>query len=537
MKLRAWLASSLSRQFPLGPAGSSRTIELLAARGESVSFQACVRPAGSEPVEISASAEAGPGVAVQVRRVGCVPVPHHNTATPPEELDGRGLIPGFVPDVLYPETKVRAASGETASFWITVRVARSAAPGRRRVRVTLAPAGGRPVRMEARLEISPVELPRRRADFPVTHWFYADALCDWYKVEPFEAKFWPICRRYFENYAAHGSDTVYVPAFTPPLDGVKRPTQLLGVRRAGRGRYAFDWSNVRRWIRLARECGLERFEWTHLFTQWGAAHAIRIYEQRGGRDVLLWKPETPAVSPTYRGFLGQYLPALRRFLLREGLMQRSFFHLSDEPHGDEHLASYRRARAMLRELAPWMPVADALSDIRFAREGLTDLPVPSIKTAREFVAAGIPAWAYFCCGPRGRFLNRLMDTPLAKIRMSGWLFRRLGARGFLHWGYNYWYKRQSRELVDPFKVSDAGAWPGWAFGDTFVVYPGPDGPLDSIRWEVFAESLQDYALLSAAGVGPDAPMLGAIRGYDDFPKTEGWIRSARRRLLMSRKRS
>jgi len=207
------------------------------------------------------------------------------------------------------------------------------------------------------------------------------------------------------------------------------------------------------------------------------------------------------------------------------------FHLSDEPHTDEDLAAYRCAREMLRELAPWMKVADALSDIRFAREGLIDVPIASIRTARQFVEEGFASWAYFCCGPRGAYLNRLMDTPLTKIRMTGWLLYRLRARGFLHWGYNYWYKSQTQQLIDPFTEQAACAWPGWAYGDPFVVYPGEDGPIDSIRWEVFGQSLQDYALLESAGIDPDAPLLAAIQDYCLFPKTEHWLMESIRRIL------
>ena len=38
---------------------------------------------------------------------------------------------------------------------------------------------------------------------------------------------------------------------------------------------------------------------------------------------------------------------------------------------------------------------------------------------------------------------------------------------------------------------------GYAFpsGDTFLVYPGQDGPLDSIRYEVLCEAIQDLRAL------------------------------------------
>lgn len=389
--------------------------------------------------------------------------------------------------------------------------------------------GDEKARMRATVDISPVVLAPRR-NFHVTHWFYADAICDWYRVEPWSEPFWRICEKYLRNCAEHGLDTILVPLFTPPTDGVKRPTQLLRVERRAK-LYQFDWREVRRWIATAKKCGITHFEWTHLFSQWGVKNAIRIYEGHGFDEKLLWRPDVGATSPTYRDFLAQFLPAFHRFLVAERLLDKSFFHLSDEPHGDEHLANYRCARVLLRELAPWMRVMDALSDIRYGREGLTDIPVPIIRTAKQFADEKISSWCYYCCEPRGRYLNRLLDTPLVKLRMGGWLFYRFDFDGFAHWGYNYWYQSQTRRLIDPFTVTDGCNWPGWAYGDTHVVYPGADGPIDSIRWEIFAESLQDYQLLQTLGVPRDGTLLAPLRDLDDFPKDALWLTTRRRQLL------
>ena len=185
----------------------------------------------------------------------------------------------------------------------------------------------------------------------------------------------------------------------------------------------------------------------------------------------------------------------------------------------------------MRKLAPWMKVMDALSQIGFAKERPVDVPIPTIETAPNFVKAGCPAWCYLCCGPRGAYVNRLMDTPLIKIGISGMLFYRLRAKGFLHWGYNYWYRSQTRQMIDPYTEQAGDAWPGWAYGDSFVVYPGKDGPIDSIRREVFAESLEDFALLQASCVSPDDPLLAEIQGYARFPKTAEWLLACRRTVL------
>lgn len=532
MHLNSWLSSSYVRHFPNTPSQRPGALALDAALNEQFSFQLALRLDWGEAQRVHIEARAPEGWNVRVRRVGYTPVLHHNTPISSlADVDGLGQIPGYVPDPLLDEDGLLLPSAETHAFWFTVRPADNAAPGVYPIMVTAHPEGETPSTHTVTVRLHNVRLAPRR-DFHITHWFYVDALMDWYKTDHLDARFWEILSRYICNVAQHGQDTLYVPVFTPPLDGVKRPSQLLHVERLGADEYRFDWRDVRRYIALARQNGVTHFEWCHWFTQWGAKHAIRIYERQGQDERLLWPPDTGATSATYRAFLGQFLPELRRFLDEEKLLDVSFFHVSDEPHGEEHLAQYKQDRALLAELAPWMKVMDALTEIEFARQGLTDMPIPSIRTALDFVAEGIPCWCYYCCGPRDAYLNRLLDTPLPKIAMHGMLFYRWPFGGFLHWGYNYWYKSQTRQLIDPYTVQDGLRWEGgWAYGDPFQVYPGPDGPIDSLRWEVFGESLQDYRLLQTLGVERDDALLAPLASLADFPKYEDWRRQARAALF------
>ena len=533
MSLQSWPLTSFIRLFPSTPIPRhAAPVQLESALNESSSFQVGLHT-DEDKLRVTATAEGPDGWAVRVRRVGYVPMLHHNMQGPgnPADLDGAGQIPGYVPDPLFDESTVLLGRDETHAFWITIRPSRNTKPGTHAVTVILTPERGRPQRHRITVRIHDLALPKRR-NFPIVQWFYADSLMDWYKTDWFDQRFWAIAEPYFHNVVSHGQSGVLVPCFTPPTDGVKRPTQLLHVSRTGRNRYAFDWRDVRRYMRLADRCGVDHFEWNHLFTQWGVKHAIRIYEGQGRGERRLWAPSTGATSPVYRAFLSQFLPELRNFLRREGFLHRTLFHLSDEPHGEEHLVNYRKARQMLREVAPWMKVMDALTDIAFAKQGLTDMPVPSIQSALDFHKAGIPSWCYYCCGPRGPYLNRLMDTPLAKIAMHGFLFYRWPFKGFLHWGYNYWYQSQTRNLIDPFTVQDGLFWDrGWAYGDTFCVYPGPEGPIDSMRWELFGESMQDYQLLQARNVDRNHPLLRPIRTFADFPKHAAWRQKVRHQLL------
>lgn len=534
--LHAWLVTSMQRVYPRFAPCSRNTLRTDVARNEFFSCQVAVRhePAGGDlcdpkPVRVEVSPESP--WTVRVRKVGYIPVAHASTGKPADEVDGLEHLPGFVPDPLLEQDTFALPCRETHAFWLSLRPARPVAAGRHVVTVKVIQDGT--VRRTLKLLVTVHDIIiRPRRGFSVIHWFYNDSLLDFHGCQAFDQRYWRILPNYFRNLAEHGQDTVYIPVFTPPLDGVKRPTQLLRVTETEAGRYAFDWRDVRRYLALAKACGLRKFEWTHLFTQWGARQAIRIYHGQGCDKQLLWPAETPATGEAYRNFLSQFLPAFRRFLTKEKLLANSFFHLSDEPHADQQ-ADYRRARLLLKELAPWMKVMDALSDSTFARQRLVDTSVCTITGIAEFIEQGLPAWCYFCCQPRGRWLNRLLDDSLAKIRMSGWLFYRWPIKGFLHWGYNFWYQPGSEKKIDPFTVADANHWPAWPHGDPFVVYPGKDGPLDSIRWEVFAESLQDYALLQTVGVSRDSAALASLRSFEDFPRTEQWLRRLRRRFLCS----
>jgi hypothetical protein len=545
-EIKFWLETALKRVFPNSPAGSAGLLELHAGCNERISFQACFRNEKTSSIRVRASVEGADGWKPVVRRVGFVPLQQLNTDVPEDEMDGIGFVPGLVPDPLYPEETAHVGPEANGVFWISLTTAENAQPGIRKVIVRLTVEdefsfpgwkGVEPwsVELPVRIQVYPLVVQPRK-DFPVTHWLNVESIWDYYKIEPFGERFWELAEAYVADLTAHGVDVIYSPIFNNRHEIIPRPAQLLKVRRTGEDAYEFDFADVRRWIRMALEHGASHVEWTHLFTPapTSGKHPQRIFERWDKMGEMLWPPEISATSNTYRRFLEQFLPQFKQVLEEEKVLDRSLFHCADEPDGDIQMADYRKARGLLRNLAPWMKVMDAMSDPRFATERLTDMPVPSIVTAPLFTKAGCPAWTYFCCGPRGRFLQRLHDTPLPKLRMAGWLFYKLGAKGFLHWGHNYWYVFCTGTMGDPFNDPANGAWPGLPYGDSGVVYPGPNGPISSIRWEVFSESLQDYALLQSAGAKPDDPMLASLKSYEVFPKSEDWLAEARKKILMKK---
>lgn len=309
-EINCWLQSSLERVFPGTPAIANNNIDIILARGERLSFQACVRNSTINAKPVVLSVDGPDEIAVRIRRVGYVPVAHHSTDTDISELDGVGKIPGLVPDPLFDGNELLVGPYETAAFWVNVTAPRDITPGVRELTVRFTSNDEVISELKAVVDVRSLVIEPRK-DFPVTHWFYADAICDWYKVEPFEEKFWQVVKPYMQDVVDHGNNSMYVPIFTPPTDGVKRPTQLLVVSETSPGKYSFDFSNVRRWVTLAKECGAQYFEWTHLFWQWGVKYALRIYRDNADRESLLWPPETGATSETYLNMYPAHLQTCR----------------------------------------------------------------------------------------------------------------------------------------------------------------------------------------------------------------------------------
>ena len=268
--------------------------------------------------------------------------------------------------------------------------------------------------------------------------------------------------------------------------------QLVDVAKSGDA-YRFGFERLERWVRLCGEIGIRYLEFSHLFTQWGAKCAPKIIAEEDGVRKKIFGWETDASGEAYRNFLAQFLPELIRFIRAHGLEDRVYFHVSDEPN-PSHLEQYRSAVEIVRDYLADFPVIDALSDFEFYEKGLVKNPIPATNHIEPFLEHGVPdLWTYYCCGQYKQVSNRFFNMPSARNRILGMQLYKHDIKGFLHWGYNFWYSGLSRKRIDPFKTTDAEfAFPS---GDAFVVYPGPQGPIESLRLEVFREALQDLRAL------------------------------------------
>lgn len=468
-----------------------------ALRGERIYFALLVAPADAAVRKIPLDIKLDAPIAATLYAVEQVPV---RLAHYPDVFDEDyiGHEPGLYPDLLRPATELTLSGGQLSELLVEAEIPRDFAPGTHTFRVTFI-KDGTPVG-EASLNIDVIDavLPPQKLTY--TQWMQYDCIATQYRVPVFSSQHWKLIESFVRSAVHSGINALLTPIFTPPLDtavGGERPTvQLVDVTVTG-GAYTFGFDRLKRFCRMARRCGIQELEISHLFTQWGAEHAPKIMATTDGQYRRLFGWETDATSPEYVHFLRTFLPQLKEKLDAFGFRGHYFFHISDEPNSKQ-LESYRRARDTVYDLICDHPVRDALSHYEYYEKGLVSHPIPATNHADTFVAHGVPdLWVYYCCSQGKSVSNRFIAMPGHRTRVLGAQMFKAGVTGFLHWGYNFYYTQFSRAQINPFLITDGGYFA--PAGDTFSVYPGEDGkPLHSLREVHFYMGLCDMRAMDLA---------------------------------------
>lgn len=408
-------------------------------------------------------------------------------------------VPGIMPDLLVPiedtDGYVRTNTA-FAMFWIEVRIPYGFEAGEYNISleyVCESENETKSVGESITVEVLGADLPKQR--IKVTQWFHGDCIADMYNVPIYSEEHWELLEKYMREAHSQGMNMILTPVVSPPLDtkpGKTRPdTQLVGIEKK-EDTYEFDFSLLKRWIDTAHRSGMEYFEISHLFSQWGGEFCPNIYVTENGEKKHMFGWHVSAKDDAYREFLSQFLPKLTEFLEAEGVSENTYFHITDEPSVKD-IESYKYDLELVKPLIGNMKIMDAMSDFDFYERGLITVPVTATDHIRPFLNADIgEQWVYYCCGQAKGVANRFFAMPSYRNRILGIQLYKYGIKGFLQWGFNFWYAAKSLYKINPYvTTSSAAAFPS---GDPFSVYPGQSGPMASLRGKVFREAIQEVSL-------------------------------------------
>ena len=369
----------------------------------------------------------------------------------------------------------------TQPVWLTIHVPKGIAGGIYRGTVTVT-AEGFEKRVPLELTVFPFELPDKRHLF-VTHWFHPSRIARHHKVEVWSDGFWRILAKYAENLAAHRQNVIEV------------PWNLIEVTREADGKLTCDFTRFDRYIRVFEEAGAaDMIELTHVghFGKGGWSGSEIVLGKLSAMDAKTKK----RVSLDFEAGLGPFLAALEKHLEETGRLKKSAIHIADEA-SINNIESFRKVSAKVRAAAPRLRRMDAIETIDFS--GALEIWVPKLshyerwRDAYEELRGNNEFWFYICCHPYGpHYPNRFVDLPLANVRVLHWINFEADLKGYLHWALIPW-------------SGDAFAAPpkNWSPGDDRILYPGKDGPINGIRWEMQRESLEDFEYLHLLCVKTD----------------------------------
>lgn len=447
--------------------------------------------------------------------------------------------PGLFPDLLRPISKkgIVIPRMQWCSLFVTVHSEKGIPAGRYNLKIQILNVETVMSECEYVLEVRPERLPD--TDLRLTNWMHYDCIAYQHKVEPFSDGFYAIFEKYLREYTLCGNNMLLTPLFTPPLDtevgGERETAQLIDVEKTGDG-YVFSFEKLKKFISFVTGRGIKYIEFNHLFTQWGGAFCPKImaHTDKGYEKIFGW--ETKSDSEEYRAFLDAFLPELMKVTDELGVTEKCYFHLTDEPHTD-HMEAYKKCHKAVKKHIGDRPIMDAISNYDFYEKGLIDIPVPQTSSYPSFKERNTSDFMiYYCCVPCDKYYsNRALSMPLQRTRIIGLQLYESGARGFLHWGFNFYNTASSYEPIDPYADTAAGGM--FPSGDSFIVYPAENDVLSTLRAECIGEAFQDYRLcrlveagIGGAGVREILHSFG-VEGYNTYPRSVSAHKEIRKKLI------
>ena len=538
IKYQMKVLSSLEKVFPdEEPVYKPECIKLSGLWGETISYQIAYTGNWFMRERVDVKVISPIYNHVRVRTVELVPVGRATNGIVDDNYlkTTSGLYPDLLRDIS--DGKVIIRSNQWSSLWIDIKLTDEIPAGDYEIEIQLVKDDKVLCSACRKITVIGTQLPKQKIMH--TEWLHADCLADYYHVEVFSEDHWQILENYFREYVDRGCNMMLVPLFTSPLDtavGLERTTTQLIEIEVKNGEYFFSFDQLKRWINLCKKCGIEYYEMSHLFSQWGAKYAPKIVATVNGKEEKIFGWHTPAVGE-YTRFLETFLPQLIEKLKEWNIADVTYFHISDEPR-EEHLESFKAAKESLGNMLDGFHTFDALSSYEFYRHGLISKPIPGNNEIEDFLAHGLTdMWTYYCTGQFYEVSNRFMSMPSARNRIYGVQLFKYDIIGILHWGYNFYNSQFSINRINPYQVTDAdNAFPS---GDPFLVYPGDDRkPEESIRMMVHYEALTDlraFELLES--LTSKEHVMELIEGELDepltfkrYPKSDMYLLTLRNRV-------
>ncbi len=478
------------------PDGQKGDVKISAARGEFEPVQVIIRP--RQPLaNVVVQVEDLRGLSnsrIDESNISIKQVEYVEVMSPSDSI---GCV-GFWPDPLPPvKSAMDLEAGRNYPFWITVYIPRDANAGEYDGNVTFKTNNWQ-VKVPIQLTVFDFEIPEHpslRSAFG----FSSGNVRRYHGLEDSE-QFNHVVDLYLKNFRDHRISP-YNPTMLHPIESD------LEKGEDGKLHFTFEFEDFDR----AGERYFDEFGFTSLRLPLAGMGGGTFHSRRKGKI-----GDHEQGTPEHERLFHEYASTIEDHLKQKGWLEKAFVYWFDEPTPKDY-EFVREGMDMIHRHAPELT--------RFLTEqpeeelfGYVDTWCPVLHHAdpeicRPRIEKGEKIWSYVCTGPKEPYPGLFIDHHAVELRTWIWMTHKYGYHGCLVWQSNYWTSRlayPSPALQDPWKdpmsyVTGYGRPVGfkghWGNGDGRFIYPPQNwneeeeliaGPVDSFRWEMLREGMEDY---------------------------------------------
>ena len=488
---QAWIADPHVKIFPgsFGRDLTKRQIDVQACRNEWVIVQLGVRsPLSVRALSLRASdftSTRGSEISsrlVRVRYPGLIPV------------DETGQ---YTPDPLWEVPSVALRPYQSQGIWIDWKVPANAEPGEYAGTLELKRDGASPEVFHIKMDVLPVTLPE-----PSGYHCFLNILVDPSSVARVNhlplwgEAHWQQLGNYVQDLADHGQKTITAFIVDDPWEGdtgfaVRNLIEWKcpGEWKAGGQKHlTLDFAAFDRWVNLCLRAGItDHIECWSPLVQPGSDHSVVIYTDTGSGQRR--KLHLPAGSDEYKAVWGEFARAFQEHLREKGWLDKT--HLAFD---EIETAVLDRVIPFFHQVAPDLKLMVSGGDEkgRYSAESRelafhygyyspgSGIEMPDIPARRK---AGKRTLMYTAVTPI--YPNTFIFSQPLESRYLGWVIWKWDFDGYIRWAWNFWW---------PENFWDQPLYK-WHSGDMWFVYPGREGPVDGIQWEMLRKGIEDYECL------------------------------------------
>jgi len=505
-QLGLWWASSgwkISPDKPL-PETKGRAITIRAARNEAEAAQLIVRP--TIPLQdftlVTMSLTGPDGATIPAKNVEVLKVRYVNVTHPTDKSSVTGLWPDPLPPL---KDSMKLQANKNQPLWLRVKVPRDVPAGIYSGDIHLA-ALNYSSKVKLRVKVYDFTLPDQMT-CTSAFGFSTSNVFNYHKLTNMQQK-----RQVLDKYWASFSDHHISPYNPAPLDSLKvtwpKVTESI---KAEELKPTFDWTA---WDQ-AMERGIDHYNFN--------SFRLSIPGLGGGTFHSRRDPELLGFTEDtahYKAAFNAYCKEMQEHLREKGWLDEAFIYWFDEPAPKDYefvmngFAKLKKAapditRMLTEQVEPkliggpniWCAVSNNHKD----------------GPAEQRRKHGEKFWWYVCTGPKAPYCTLFIDHPGTELRVWLWQTFKRKIDGILVWQTNYWTsptaypdrENPQNPYEDPMGwrtgySTPKGVKKPWGNGDGRFIYPPEsaadahpdkpvlDGPVDSIRWEMLRDGIEDY---------------------------------------------